>query len=73
MSASDRPERWLTFKEASAKLHDEYGIRVHYGTLERLARYGARGGMPSAMNFGKRQVKLSEIVPWLRDHGHIDV
>jgi hypothetical protein len=28
--------------------------------------------MPSKVNFGKRQVRLSQILPWLKDHGYIE-
>lgn len=65
-------ERWRTFREASADLHEQFGIRVHYQTLERLAGYGRRGAMPSKLNFGKRQVQMSQIIPWLREHGYIE-
>lgn len=63
-------ERWLTFKEAAQMLSDDYGIRTTAGTLEKLANAGR--GMPSKLNFGRRQVKLSQILPWLRDRGYIE-
>jgi ribosomal protein S19E (S16A) len=66
-------ERWLTFKEAAVALHEEFGFRVHHQTLERYAGYGRkRGAMPSKVNFGKRQVQMSQIIPWLREQGYIE-
>ena len=69
-------ERWLTFAEAADALDREYGIRTTPRSLEKLANHGKAlksGGapMPSAINFGKRQVQLSRILPWLHDHGYI--
>jgi hypothetical protein len=29
-------------------------------------------GMPSAIIAGKRVFRISEVVPWLRDRGHIE-
>jgi hypothetical protein len=63
------PERWLTFKEAEAEL-GRLGLRTTWRYLEKLAAGGR--GMPSKVNFGKRQVRLSQILPWLKDHGYIE-
>lgn len=63
-------ERWLTFKDAERELREAYGIQTSAGTLEKLADAGR--GMPSSLNFGKRQVKLSRILPWLKANGYIE-
>lgn len=64
------PERWLTFEEAAEALRDQYGLHTTAGNLAKLADAGR--GMPSRLNFGKRQVKLSVIIPWLRERGYIE-
>ena len=63
-------ERWLTFKEAAEVLREEYGLHTTPRYLEKLSNAGR--AMPSRINFGKRQVRLSAILPWLRDHGYIE-
>lgn len=63
-------ERWLTFKEAAEALNEDYGFHTTWRSLEKLAQAGR--GMPSKVNFGKRQVRLSAILPWLREQGIID-
>lgn len=63
-------ERWLTLKEAAARLDEEYGVRTTWRSLEKLVHDKHRP-MPSAKNFGKRQVRMSEIVPWLEEQGII--
>lgn len=62
-------ERWLTLKQAAQKLEDEYGFITTWRNLEKLVR---EPDFPSALNFGKRQVKLSELVDWLRKKGYVE-
>lgn len=64
------PERWLTFKEAAVALDETYGLKTTGNSLEKLSDAGR--AMPSKINFGKRQVLLSQILPWLKAHGHIE-
>lgn len=64
-------ERWLTFKEAAEVLERDYGLRTTPRTLEKLAAGGKPGAMPSHLNFGKRQVQLSRILPWLHERGYV--
>lgn len=64
-------ERWLTFKEAAEALERDYGVRTTARTLEKLAAGGKPGAMPSSLNFGRRQVQLSRILPWLHERGYI--
>lgn len=64
----EAPERWLTLREAAAALDDEHGIKTTWRSLEKLVGQGA----PSAKNFGKRQVRLSELLEWLREEGIIE-
>lgn len=56
-------ERWLTLKQATAQLEEEYGFLTSWRYLEKLVSQGA----PSALNFGKRQVRMSELIPWLQE------
>ena len=63
-------ERWYTLKEASEKLREDYGLLVSWHTLRKLV--DARDPAPSALNFGKRQVRLSELLPWLERKGIIE-
>ena len=63
-------EKWLTFAEATEALREEYGLKTTPRYLEKLAAGGR--GMPSKVNFGKRQVQLSKIIPWLRSQGIIE-
>lgn len=62
-------ERWLTFREAEDEL-GRLGLLTTWRYLEKLADGGR--GMPSTINFGKRQVRLSQILPWLKDQGYIE-
>lgn len=61
-------ERWLTLKEAAEALAEDHGLHTTAGTLRKLTERG----MPSAKNFGKRQVKVSVILPWLKKNGLIE-
>ena len=63
-------ERWLTFEEAAEELRDLHGLHTTARYLEKLSDAGRR--MPSKINFGKRQVRLSQIIPWLKDNGIIE-
>lgn len=66
------PERWYTFKEAALALEEQYGFHTSPRYLEKLADAGRPGGLPSQINFGRRQVQLSQVLPWLRANGLIE-
>lgn len=58
------PEPWVSWAQLSAFL----GGACRKRWLEaRVAE-----GMPSAIIAGKRVFRISEVVPWLRDRGHIE-
>lgn len=63
-------ERWLTFDEAAEELRERFGLHTTARYLEKLSDAGRR--MPSKVNFGKRQVLLSKILPWLKANGYIE-
>ena len=62
-------ERWLTLKEAAERLDEDYGLRTTWRYLEKLVR---EPDFPSALNFGKRQVKISELYDWLLRKGIVE-
>jgi hypothetical protein len=62
------PEKWLTLKEAAEHLREQYGLRTSHETLKKHVH----GGCPSAKNFGKRQVRMTEVIPWLKQQGIIE-
>ena len=63
-------ERWLTWEEAADELRSRYGLHTTPRYLEKLSDAGR--AMPSKINFGKRQVKLSQIIPWLKANDLIE-
>ena len=67
-------ERWLTFKEASEALYAQHGYRVAPRTLDKWCAACRKAGRPepSRMNMGRRQVQLSQLLPWLHDRGSIE-
>lgn len=70
MSTVELPERWYTLKEASEKLREDYGLLVSWHTLRKLV--DGSDPAPSALNFGKRQVRMTELIPWLKQKGIIE-
>lgn len=62
-------ERWLTLPQAAERLEADYGLIVSTEYLKKLVY---RDGAPSALNFGKRQVRLSTFLPWLEQRGIIE-
>lgn len=70
------PERWWTFAEAAVELEERYGYRTTKRYLQRLANGGkplpnGRPPLPSSVNFGRRQVQLSQILPYLERYKHV--
>ena len=70
VSVTSIRERWLTFEEAAEELREVYGLQTSAQSLKKLSNAGR--AMPSKLNFGKRQVRISAILPWLKANGYIE-
>ena len=62
MTVTALSEPWLDRK----KLADHYSCSV------RSIELAVSEGMPSALVFGRRKFRLSEVEPWLTEHGYIE-
>jgi hypothetical protein len=55
-------ERWLTKQE----------LAHHLGCGVRFIEYRMTEGMPSALIAGRVKFRVSEVEPWLEQHGHME-
>jgi hypothetical protein len=55
------PEPWL----------DKRGLAEHLSCSVRSIQTALAEGMPHAVIFGRVKFRVSEVEPWLEDHGHL--
>lgn len=62
----------LTQVQVGERLLDKRGLKEHFACSVRWIERRMEEGMPHLHMAGRAKFRLSEVVPWLYEHGHVD-